>query len=120
VGVFIGLRRDEEYALFDVRLDLPRTWDKDRKRCQKARVPEKGRYQARHELAREMLRRHGRVLPHGWVAGDDEMGRPARFRQRLARDGERSLLAGCLIDRPTGRDGRPPVGGSPAEGAGPW
>jgi hypothetical protein len=57
------------------------------------RVPEKVQYQARHERAREMLRRHGGVLTDGWVAGDDEMGRPARFRQRLARDGERYSLA---------------------------
>jgi hypothetical protein len=40
-----------------------------------------------------MLQRRGPTLPHGWVAGDDEMGRPAWFRQRLAHDKERYLLA---------------------------
>src|SRR5206468_1233712 len=41
----------------------------------------------------EMLRRRGGALPHGWVAGDDEMGRPAWFRKRLADDKQRYLLA---------------------------
>jgi SRSO17 transposase len=40
-----------------------------------------------------MLERHGSVLPHGWVAGDDEMGRPAWFRQRRAGDQRRYFLA---------------------------
>ena len=33
------------------------------------------------------------MLPHAWVAGDDEMGRPAWFRRRLAEGGQRYFLA---------------------------
>jgi hypothetical protein len=44
-------------------------------------------------LALEMLDEHGALLPHAWVAGDDEMGRPASFRRELSRRGERYLLA---------------------------
>ena len=40
-----------------------------------------------------MLAPHGAALPHRWIAGDDEMGRPSWFRRRLASVGERSLLA---------------------------
>src|SRR5713101_2166050 len=40
-----------------------------------------------------MLATHGAALPHRWMAGDDEMGRPSWFRRRLARLGERALLA---------------------------
>ena len=40
-----------------------------------------------------MLGRRGGALPHGWVAGDDEMGRPAWFRRQLAEAGERYFLA---------------------------
>src|SRR5712692_770002 len=40
-----------------------------------------------------MLAPHGAALPHRWMAGDDAMGRPSWFRRRLARLGERSLLA---------------------------
>ncbi|MCA1684855.1 MAG: transposase, partial [Planctomycetia bacterium] len=93
VGVYLGYVRDADHALVDFRLYLPRPWVKDRKRRKKAGVPRAVRYQARHELALEVLARRGPSLPHGWVAGDDEMGRPAWFRERLAADRERYLLA---------------------------
>jgi hypothetical protein len=93
VGVFLGSVGDADHALVDFRLDLPREWAKDRKRRKKAGVPKDVQYPTRHELALAMLRRRGGGLPHGWVAGDDEMGRPAWFRKRLADDKERYLLA---------------------------
>jgi SRSO17 transposase len=40
-----------------------------------------------------MLAKNGAWLPHSWIAGDDEMGRPYWFRRRLATLGERYLLA---------------------------
>jgi hypothetical protein len=40
-----------------------------------------------------MLEKHGGSLPHRWMAGDDEMGRPYGFRRRLAGVGEQSLFA---------------------------
>jgi len=40
-----------------------------------------------------MLATHGAALPHRWMAGDEEMGRPSWFRRRLASLGERYLLA---------------------------
>jgi SRSO17 transposase len=40
-----------------------------------------------------MLEKNGPVLPHRWIAGDDEMGRPYWFRRRLDALGERYLLA---------------------------
>jgi len=40
-----------------------------------------------------MLAAHGAALPHRWIAGDDEMGRPSWFRHRLTTLNERSLLA---------------------------
>ena len=46
------------------------------------------------------------MLPHGWVTGDDEMGRPAWFRKELAA-AVRELLAGRAVEhehpRPGGR-----------------
>jgi SRSO17 transposase len=93
VGVFLGYVSDAEHALVDFRLYLPREWAKDRKRRKGAGVPKDVAYRTRHELALEMLQRRGGTLPHAWIAGDDEMGRPAWFRRRLALDGERYLLA---------------------------
>jgi SRSO17 transposase len=93
VGVFLGYVSHDEHALVDFRLYLPREWAKDKKRRKRAGVPKDVKYRTRHELALEMLQRRGAALPHGWVAGDDEMGRPAWFRKRLGLEGERYLLA---------------------------
>jgi hypothetical protein len=40
-----------------------------------------------------MLDQHGQTLPHQWIAGDDEMGRPYWFRRRLKNRNEQYLLA---------------------------
>jgi hypothetical protein len=81
VGVFLGYVSEEEHALVDERLYLPEEWTKDRRRCKAAGVPrEEMRMRTRHELALEMLNSKGPLLPHAWIAGDDEMGRPAWFR----------------------------------------
>jgi hypothetical protein len=56
-------------------------------------VPEEVVFQTRHEQALEMLEECGGRLPHSWVAGDDEMGRPSGFRQGLRDAEERYLLA---------------------------
>lgn len=94
VGVFMGYVSRQDHALVDMRLFLPQEWTNDRKRCRECGVPRKTpRFKTRHELALEMLAAQGARLPHGWIAGDDEMGRPAWFRQRLAAQGERYLLA---------------------------
>lgn len=93
VGLFLGYVTDAEHVLVDFRLFLPREWAGDRKRRKKAGVPRDLKYRTRHELALKMLEQRGDVLPHSWVAGDDEMGRPAWFRKKLAIRGERYLLA---------------------------
>jgi len=93
VGVYLAYVGAAEHALVDVRLYLPREWARDRQRCRAAGVPRGERFRTRHELALEMLDRHGGALPHGWVAGDDEMGRCGPFRQQLRARGERYLLA---------------------------
>jgi SRSO17 transposase len=93
VGVYLGYVSCHEHALVDVRLYLPKQWARDRKRRQKAGVPQSVRFLTRHELALEMLDERGPMLPHAWVAGDDEMGRCSWFREQLRRRGECYLLA---------------------------
>ena len=93
VAIYLGYVSRHEHALVDTRLYLPKEWTTDRKRCQKAGVPKGTRYQTRHQLCLKMLAAHGQVLPHSWIAGDDEMGRPYWFRRRLDRLDERYLLA---------------------------
>jgi SRSO17 transposase len=93
VGVYMSYVSRKEHALVNMRLYLPREWTKDRARCKAAGVPPETRFRTRHELALEMLDDAGSVLPHGWVAGDDEMGRSSGFRRALRGRTERYLLA---------------------------
>ena len=93
VGIFMGYVSRTEHALVEVRLYVPREWTKDRRRRKECGIPQELRYQTRHEMVLEMLKTRGHLLPHAWVAGDDEMGRPAWFRRELDRSGERYLLA---------------------------
>ena len=93
VAIYLGYVSRHEHALVDVRLYLPKEWTTDKQRCQKAGVPKGIRYRTRHQLCLEMLKAHGDKLPHSWITGDDEMGRPDWFRRRLVRLDERYLLA---------------------------
>ena len=93
VGLFLGYVTDDEHVLVDFRLYLPQEWAKDKARRKRCGVPTDIRYRTRHELALEMLASRGTALPHGWISGDDEMGRPVWFRKRLATPQERYLLA---------------------------
>lgn len=47
----------------------------------------------RHQQSLEMLDTRGRILPHTWVAGDDEMGKVPRFRLELRVRNEPYMLA---------------------------
>jgi len=90
VAVYLGYGSGEGHTLVDRRLYLPKTWTQDKTRLDQAGVPRDRRgYRARHQLALDMLEHNGAALPHQWIAGDDEMGRPYWFRRRLDRLGER-------------------------------
>jgi SRSO17 transposase len=93
VGVYLAYVARADHALVDTRLYLPREWIRSRKRMRRAGVPRGTRFRTRHQLALDMLAAHGPALPHGWVTGDDEMGRCAWFRGELRRRGERYPLA---------------------------
>jgi SRSO17 transposase len=93
VGLYLGYVARRDHALVDVRLYLPQEWARDKRRRKQAGVPAQIRFRTRHELALEMLEQRGAELPHAWIAGDDEMGRCAWFRQQLQARGEHYLLA---------------------------
>ena len=94
VAIYLGYVSRQGHTLVDTRLYLPKEWTKDKARLDKAGVPNASRgYRTRHQLALEMLAENGARLPHRWIAGDDEMGRPDWFRRRLAALGERYMLA---------------------------
>lgn len=117
VAVFMGYVSQHEHALVDMRLYLPEEWTQDAARMKKAGVPKGTKFRTRHQLVLELLARHGAKLPHQWLTGDDEMGRPSWFRRDLRALHEQYLLAvpsntsirDLEVDPPTGTGrGRPP------------
>lgn len=118
VGIYLGYVSDREHALADFRLYLPKEWATRTRRRRKAGVPTAVRFRTRHELALEMLDGSGPALPHGWVPGDDELGRCSWFRGELRSRGECYLLAVpsntsvrdlAAPDPPYSGCGRPPL-----------
>jgi SRSO17 transposase len=75
VGVFMGYVAEEEHALLDFRLSLPQEWTRDEQRRQACHVPPEMRYHTRQEQCLEMLDAWRAHVPHGWVTGDDALGR---------------------------------------------
>src|SRR5207244_3256589 len=92
VGVFLGDVSAHDHALLDFRLSLPEEWARDEPRRQACHVPPEVRYQTRQEQCVEMLDAWGNQVPHGWVTGDDELGRHTQFRGKLRERGERYVL----------------------------
>lgn len=93
VGIFMAYVSAVEHALVNMRLYLPREWAKDKARRRKCHVPREVKFKTRHALCLEMLEEAGHLLPHQWIAGDDELGRSSGFRRELRSLGERYLLA---------------------------
>jgi len=93
VAVYMAYVSRKDHALVNARLYLPKDWAHDRARRKAAGVPKEVRFQTRHAQALEMLTEQGHLLPHAWIAGDDEMGRNACFRRDLQERGEQYLLA---------------------------
>jgi SRSO17 transposase len=92
VGVFMGYVSRHDHALLDFRLSLPEDWARDERRRAECHVPLEVRYHTRHEQCLEMLDAWGAQVPHGWVTGDDELGRHTQFRHELRKRGERYVL----------------------------
>src|SRR5712691_268500 len=92
VGVFMGYVSRHDHAVLDFRLSLPEDWARDAQRRQECHVPKEVRYHTRHEQCLEMLDAWGNQVPHGWVTGDDELGRHTQFRHALRERGERYIL----------------------------
>jgi SRSO17 transposase len=92
VGVYMGYVARQDHALLDFRLYLPEDWARDEHRRQACHVPPEVRYHTRHEQCLEMLDRWREQVPHGWVTGDDELGRHTWFRGELRERGERYVL----------------------------
>src|SRR5438876_5135811 len=92
VVVFMGYVSRYDHTLLDFRLSLPEDWARDAQRRAECHVPPEVRYHTRHEQCLEMLDAWSEQVPHGWVTGDDELGRHTQFRQALRERGEHYVL----------------------------
>ena len=92
VGVYMGYVTRRNHALLDFRFSLPEDWARDEQRRHECHVPEDVSYCTRHEQCLEMLDLWGEQVPHGWVTGDDALGRHTRFRGELRERGECYVL----------------------------
>ena len=92
VGVYMGYVSRHDHALLDFRLYLPEEWARDAQRREACHVPEDVSYRTRHAQCLEMLDAWRNQVPHGWVTGEDELGRHTRFRGELRAWGERYVL----------------------------
>ena len=91
-GVFMAYASSKGHALVDRKLFLPEDWAHDMARREKSHVPPDVIYQEKWRIARDMIERHGAELPHAFVLGDDELGRPVEFRAWLREHGEHYIL----------------------------
>jgi SRSO17 transposase len=92
LGVFLIYAAPGGYAPLDRRLYLPKDWAEDLARRDTTHVPAEVEFHEAWRIAEDLLERCRKDLPHTWVTGDDEMGRPAEFRDWLRRNGERYVL----------------------------
>lgn len=92
VGIYVAYSTPRGFTLLDADLYLPKEWAQDAERRDKTYVPKELEFRTNWQIADQMLARLGPQVPHAWVVGDDEYGRPAEFRDRLAERGEKYLL----------------------------
>jgi SRSO17 transposase len=92
IGVFLAYAAKAGYAPLDRRLYLPEEWANDEARREKCHVPPEIKFQETWRIALDLLDRSLPGLPHGWIVGDDELGRAAEFRAGLRQRGERYVL----------------------------
>ena len=109
VGVFLAYSTPKGHALIDAQLYLPEDWADDMARREAAYVPVEVKFQTSWQIADALVAYAAPHVPHAWIVGDDEFGRPTEFRDRLADRSERYLLevpSNTLVRRPNHWAGR--------------
>jgi SRSO17 transposase len=94
IGVFLGYTGARGHLLLDRRLYLPESWCSDPVRMQRAHVPEHISFQTKPQLALQMLRGAWQQgVPMAWVTGDEVYGDDPLFRDGIAAERHRYVLA---------------------------
>ena len=92
VGEFLVYASQGSIALVDCELYLPKTWADDKARRAQCHVPKQITFKTGWQLAEQMVIDQGKLLPHRWIVGDDNYGRPTELRDRLHGHGEQYML----------------------------
>jgi SRSO17 transposase len=109
VGIYLAYSTPRGFTLLEADLYLPQDWADDFVRREKTYVPKDVQFRTNWQIADDLIERLSPDVPHAWIIGDDEYGRPSEFRDRLADRGERYLLevpCNTLVRRPTHWPGR--------------
>ncbi len=79
--------------MVNVGLFLPEQWVKDKKRCQKAGIPQQAQvYKSKWELALDMIDEMEGVVGYDWVNADAFYGNARGFRLGLNKHGKLFIL----------------------------
>lgn len=92
VGEFLAYASGGSVALVGCELYLPRSWATDKARRKKCHVPKSITFKTGWQLAAQMVFETGKLLPHRWVVGDENYGRPTELRDLLYQKDERYVL----------------------------
>jgi SRSO17 transposase len=92
VGEFLAYASRGSVALVGAELYLPKSWANDTVLRMKCHVPNNVTFKTGWRLAADLVLDSGRWLPHRWVVGDENYGRPTELRDLLNKEGERYLL----------------------------
>jgi SRSO17 transposase len=109
VGIYLAYSTPRGFTLLDTDLYLPKDWSQDEGRREKTYVPHNVQFRTNWQIADELLLGLSPHVPHAWIVGDDEYGRPTEFRDRLADRHERYLLevpCNTQVRRPINWPGR--------------
>ena len=92
--VFMAYVTGRGHAPFDFRLYLPRTWCQNRKRRERAAVPDEVAFATKTEQGTQMVTGAiGAGVPFAFLAGDEVYGRSSKLRAACERHGKGYVLA---------------------------
>lgn len=92
VGEFLAYASRGSVALVGAEIYLPKSWANDKDRRAQCHVPKGVIFKTGWRLAADMVRGTGKLLPHRWLVGDENYGRPTELRDLLHQEGERYML----------------------------
>ncbi len=92
VGEFLVYASRGSVALVGCELYLPEWWVGDKGRRAQCHVPKEVTFKKGWQLAADMVFDRGRLLPHRWVVGDENYGRPTELRDLFFKNDERYML----------------------------